>query len=230
VDLYPLQKTRFDARMAALGLDPSSTTQDVTTPAGIGNVAAAVLLAYRHDDGSNQHGTLGSTGLPYSDYTSYIPVNSPDIIADANRWQPLRHPNRNDTAIVEQICLGAHWHLVVPFALLSADQFRPPAPRQFPHGRYRQQAEELIRQSATVGDREKVTAEYWSDGPMTALPPGHFNVFARELGLYHESRGESGRAIQHLSRFVELWSAADPPLQPIVQDARQRIAALRAYQ
>lgn len=183
LDLYPLQKTRFDARMAALGLDPSSTTQDATTPAGIGNVAAAALLAYRHEDGSNQQGTLGSTGLPYSDYTGYIPVNSPDIIADANRWQPLRHGNRSGTAIVEQICLGAHWHLVVPFALMSADQFRPPPPRQFPHGRYRQQAEELVRLSATLGDREKVIAEYWADGPMTVLPPGHFNVFAQYVSL-----------------------------------------------
>jgi serine/threonine protein kinase/tetratricopeptide (TPR) repeat protein len=60
---------------------------------------------------------------------------------------------------------------------------------------------------------------------LIVLPHAH-----RELGLYHERRGESGRAIQHLSRFVELWSAADPPLQPIVQDARQRIAALREYQ
>jgi hypothetical protein len=169
--------------MAALGLDPGNTTQDVTTPAGIGNVVAAALLSFRHGDGSNQLGTLGPTGLPYSDYTGYIPVNSPDAVADPNRWQPLRHPNRAGTATVEQACVGPHWQLVTPFALASAHQFRPPPPKQFPHGLYRQQAEELIRLSARLGDREKMIAEYWADGPMSVLPPGHFNLFAQFVSL-----------------------------------------------
>lgn len=183
VDLFPDQQTRFDARMASLGLDPSNATGDVTTPAGVGNIAAAALLGFRHQDGSNQDGTLGPTGLPYSDYTGYVPINAPDAVEDPNRWQPLRHRNRSGTALIEQVCLGAHWHHVVPFALASADQFRPPPPRRFPDGRYRQQAEELIRLSATLGDREKVIAEYWADGPMTVLPPGHFNLFAQYVSL-----------------------------------------------
>jgi hypothetical protein len=54
---------------------------------------------------------------------------------------------------------------------------------RFPQGRYRQQAEELIRLSASLGDREKVIAEYWADGPMTVLPPGHFNLFAQYVSL-----------------------------------------------
>lgn len=183
VDLYPAQVARFDARMAELGLDPGITTQDPASPAGVGNRAAAALLAFRHGDGSNQHGTLGSTGLPYSDYTGYVPANTPDVIADPNKWQPLRFTNRAGTAIIEQICLGAHWHLVTPFAMASADQFRPPPPIQFPHGLYRKQAEELIRMSANLGDREKVIAEYWADGPMTVLPPGHSNLFAQYVSL-----------------------------------------------
>ena len=84
---------------------------------------------------------------------------------------------------MNQSCLGAHWPRVIPFALASADQFRPPPPILFPDGRYRQQAEELIRQSASLGDREKVIAEYWADGPMTVLPPGHFNLFAQYVSL-----------------------------------------------
>jgi hypothetical protein len=183
VDLYPAQRSRFDARMAALGFDPANTTTDVTTPAGVGNVAAGALLAFRHDDGSNQHGALGPTGLPYSDYTGFVPVNSPDVVSDPNHWQPLRYPNRNGTAVVVQSCLGAHWNRVVPFALTAADQFRPPPPALLPHGRYRQQVEELIRMSAALGDREKVIAEYWADGPLTVLPPGHFNLFAQYVSL-----------------------------------------------
>jgi hypothetical protein len=169
VDLFPAQVARFDARMAALGLDPANTTQDATTPAGIGNLAAAAVLSFRHQDGSNQLGTLGPTGQPYSDYTGYVPANTPDAITG--------------TATVNQVCLGAHWARVTPFALASADQFRPPPPKLFPHGRYRQQAEDLIRLSANLGDREKVIAEYWADGPMTVLPPGHFDLFAQFVSL-----------------------------------------------
>ncbi len=183
VDQYPAQVARFDAQMLALGLDPSDDTHDEATPAGVGNVAAAALLSYRHDDGSNQHGKLGPTGAAYSDYTGYRPVNTPDEIRDPNRWQPLRYPNRAGTAMVTQTMLGAHWPQVVPFALTSAAQFRPPPPQLFPHGLFRQQAEELIRMSAALGDREKVIAEYWADGPMTVLPPGHSNLFAQFVSL-----------------------------------------------
>src|SRR5687768_13297647 len=107
VDLFPAQVARFDTRMAALGLDPANATQDATTPAGIGNRAAAAVLSFRHRDGSNQHGTLGPTGQPYSDYTGYVPANTPDAITDPNRWQPLRFTNRAGTATVNQVCLGA---------------------------------------------------------------------------------------------------------------------------
>lgn len=183
VDLFPVQRAHFDARMSELGLDPGNDTDDPTTPAGIGNAAAAALLSYRHGDGSNQDGSLGPSGMPYSDYTGYAPVNSPDEVSDPNRWQPLRYRSRDGTTVVTQTAIGAHWHRVVPFALASADQFRPPPPASFPHGRYRRQAEELIRLSATLGDREKVVAEYWADGPMTVLPPGHFNLFAQFVSL-----------------------------------------------
>src|SRR5829696_412845 len=104
VDLFPAQIARFDARMAALGLDPANTTQDAPTPAGIGNLAAAALLSFRHQDGSNQLGTMGPTGQPYSDYTGYVPVNTPDAITDPNRWQPLRFTNRAGTATDSQVC------------------------------------------------------------------------------------------------------------------------------
>jgi hypothetical protein len=104
-----------------------------------------------------------------------VPENTPALIATPNDWQPLRFTNRAGTAIVEQVCLGVHWHLVTPFAMTSADQLRPPPPIKFPHGLYRKQAEDLIRMSANLGDREKVIAEYWADGPMTVLPPGHSN-------------------------------------------------------
>jgi hypothetical protein len=182
VDLFPEQVPHFDARMETLGLDPGNTSQDISTPTGLGNVAAAAVLEFRHRDGANQLGDLGPSGLPYSDYTGYQPVNTPDDVIDLNRWQPLRHPDRTG-ALIEQRFLAPHWDRVTPFALASADQLRPPPPELHPHGRYRQQAEELIRMSASLTDREKMVVEYWMDGPNTVLPPGHFNLFAQHVSL-----------------------------------------------
>lgn len=40
------------------------------------------------------------------------------------------------------------------------------------------QAEALLELSAGLTDEEKVIALYWSDGPRSELPPGHWNLFA----------------------------------------------------
>ena len=76
IDLFPTQQTTlFDPLIASLGHDPDDLTVDTRTPAGVGNVACAAVLAYRHSDGANQLGDLNG-GAPYSDYTGYLPVNT----------------------------------------------------------------------------------------------------------------------------------------------------------
>ena len=178
LDLFPAsQKPLFDAVMARLGYDPADVSTDPSTPAGVGNAAAAAVLAFRHRDGSNQLGDLNPGA--YSDYTRYQPVNFPDHIVDPNRWQPLRLPNGQ----VQRFSVP-HWGLVVPFALKSASQFQPSrGPAIFEHKNfgwnYRRQALDLLIMSANLGDREKMISEYWADGPATETPPGHWNVLAQ---------------------------------------------------
>ena len=58
VDLFAFDKPLFDALMTSLGYDPSDNSNDITTPTGIGNVACAAVLNFRHTDGSNQLGDL----------------------------------------------------------------------------------------------------------------------------------------------------------------------------
>jgi hypothetical protein len=173
VDLFPTQKAALiDPFMNAVGFDPLDMSADTTTAAGIGNVAAAAVLAFRHADGSNQLGDLHPGA--YSDYTGYAPVNGPDNLSDPNRWQPLRTPGG-----AVQTFLAPHWGRVIPFALEANAQFRPPPPPLFPQGTYRKQANAILHQSATLDDMAKVIAGYWADGPSTVTPPGHWNVIAR---------------------------------------------------
>lgn len=126
---------------------------------------------------------------------------------DANRWEPLRVPTgimlddlgiptfdaaQADTFSVQSF-LTPHWGAVRPFALTSGGQFRPSAPPQRNSGTpytdalgqqmtndaaYQMQVDEILRLSATMGDREKVIAEYWADGPRSETPPGHWNAIA----------------------------------------------------
>jgi serine/threonine-protein kinase len=45
-------------------------------------------------------------------------------------------------------------------------------------------------------------------------------------GEIHERRGEAALAAAHYRRFVELWTEADPELQPLVEEVRARLARL----
>jgi hypothetical protein len=171
LDLFPAQEPTLRAFMTALGYDPSDTTTDPASPAGVGNLAAAAVLRLRANDGSNQHGEKG--GAPYSDYTGYQPVNTPDQVVDQWHWQPLV------VGGVTQRFATPQWGRVTPFALASPDEFPVPGPDRTQD--YRKQIQNIVKFSAQLKDNDKVVAEYWADGPHSELPPGHSAMFAAAL-------------------------------------------------
>src|ERR1700722_8282145 len=76
VDVLPVDTNSvYTPLMKQLGYDPSDDSTDIETPTGIGNVACAAVLEYRHHDKSNQLGDLAQGA--YSDWTGYAPVNTP---------------------------------------------------------------------------------------------------------------------------------------------------------
>jgi membrane-associated phospholipid phosphatase len=189
IDLFPWDKaTVFDALMASLGYDVNDTSTDTRTPSGIGNVACAAVLGYRHYDGSNQLGDLTPSGIAYADYTGYEPKNLPSTVPidlstvlDPNRWQPLTY--FNGKAVVTPGFVGAQWYKVTPFAMTSPDELLPfislHGPALYGSTEYVQQAQELVNLSANLTDEQKMIAEYWANGPHSELPPGHWDLFAQ---------------------------------------------------
>ncbi len=171
VDLFPSEKPVFDAKMASLGYNSISNTNNAATPEGVGNVACKAVLDFRHADGSNQLGDLAPGA--YSDYTGYQPMNTPDAISDPNHWQPLRLGG------VTQNFIAPHWGNVVPFALKSLHQYKIKAPAKAGSNDYLEQAKEVLSYSASLTDTQKVIAEYWADGPKSELPPGHWCLFIK---------------------------------------------------
>src|SRR5205085_720025 len=117
--------------MQSNGYDPNDVSTDISMPQGIGNVAAAAVLDYRHQDGSNQL-------AGYADTSGYKPVNPPLDVAgngpftaiDPSRWQPLVVVNPAGGTNT-QIFATPHWGSVTPFALNSGAQFRAPPPPAF---------------------------------------------------------------------------------------------------
>jgi hypothetical protein len=200
VDLFPSQRLAFDAVMASLGYDPGNVSTDPATAVGVGNVAVAALIAFRHHDGANQLGDLHPGS--YSDYTGYAPVNDPDHINDPNRWQPLRFADGHGGFVTPGF-IAPHWGHVVPFALTSAAEFRPAeAPNLYPFGGYRVQAEQILHYSARLSDRQKAIAEYWADGPNSELPPGHWMLFGQFV-----SRRDGHTLDQDVKMFFALANA-----------------------
>src|SRR3569833_1244147 len=117
VDLFPApdQVAAFQAEMTALGYDPADKPTDTTTPQGIGNVACAAVLEFRHHDGSNQ--LAAAPGTPagaagYAAYTGFVPENTWDKINDPNQWQPLRVPSATPGVFTIQTYMAPQWGLV----------------------------------------------------------------------------------------------------------------------
>ena len=163
-DLFPSLEPTFTSFRNNLGYDDPPTGQS-DDPATIGTDAANAVIAARRDDGANQAGDVpgGVAGVPYSDYTGYAPTSP----ASALSWRPL--PG--------QAFIVPHWNRVTPFALTSAGQFMPPGPALKSKGSYEKAVDEIIKFSAKLDDGTKVRAEYWSDGPKTEQPPGHWMLF-----------------------------------------------------
>jgi len=178
VDLFPSEASYYDGLLTAQGYDPADATSDLASPRGVGLAAAAGVLTLRHADGSNQLGDRTPGGARYADYTGYAPVNTPILVTDVNRWQPLSVVVGN--AIVTQSFTTPQWGLVTPFALSSGSVLRPAqGPPQWPDPRYEQEASEILALSAGLDDREKMLAEYFADGPNSEFPPGHWALFAQ---------------------------------------------------
>ena len=191
LNLYPAKAADFTAFMTALGYDPNDTSTDPATPAGVGNSAAAAVLAYRAGDGSNQAGGYADTCVP----SCYQPVNTPDTINDPMRWQPLR--NADGTV---QKFVTPHWRNVTPFALTGPTEFQPPAPKLTSLLLLDNEITDTLLQSATLTDLSKMRAEYWADGPGTETPPGHWCMFAQAVS---RARGYG------LDQDVKLFFALD---------------------
>lgn len=152
--LAPQRRRALVERMRMLGYDPNADTP----PAQVGRRAALAVMAARRDDGANEAGN-------FADTTGYRPRKS----GAADAWQPIQELGR------PQLPTSPHWGRVAPFALASADQFRPGPPPAPDSVEWSDQIRALINASEMLTDAQKAAAEYWGIWGM-APPPQLFEL------------------------------------------------------
>jgi tetratricopeptide (TPR) repeat protein len=83
-----------------------------------------------------------------------------------------------------------------------------------------------------AGNRDSAIAMYERyehlfarDWPVT-VDPWYRSLAYKRLGELYENRGDTVRAAADYRQFIALWQNADPDLQPVVADARRRLAKL----
>ncbi len=202
----PTSVAAYDQQMTGMGYDPADASTDTATPQGIGNVTAQAEIDFRHTDGSNQ---LGS----YADTTGYQPVNTWDTVNDPWKWQPLCVPIVTSgtpcpsTSAVQKP-YTPQWGHVTSFGLdpksnMPYELETMPGLRKNADGSYSTaDIDQALRDTSNLTDAQKVTAEYWADGPGTAFPPGHMVSFGEAL-----SRMRSDTLDQDVKLFFALGNS-----------------------
>jgi hypothetical protein len=160
--LYPTLQTNHDALyQTTLGTIPDrpQKTQGVRW----GEKAAAAILAARSHDGSTNTAPFPGSMEP-------------------GKWRPTI----SFGGIVRPALLPL-WSAVTPFVMQSGTQLRPPAPPPLSSHEYAEnlnQVKAYGSATSTVRTEEQTQiALFWSYGPTTATPPGHWNEIATSVSL-----------------------------------------------
>jgi PAP2 superfamily len=178
VNLFPANASSFDALHAAIlaGIPDSPYKR-----AGIvwGEFVATQILAARANDG----------------HDAIVP---PPGGSGPGVWIP--------TPPAFLPYLLPQWGFVVPFAMSSSSQFRPPGPPSLDSQQYAADYEEVKRLGAAVGstrtEDQTEIALFWADGAGTETPPGHWNSIAQIIA------DAQGNTLEENARLFALLNIA----------------------
>ena len=157
VNLFPAQQAYFDVAYAsALAAIPGGKSKE--RGVNWGEFVADTILAARANDGSTA-------------------VVAPPSGSGPGYWVPT--PPAFAPYLLPQ------WGLVVPFAMASHAQFRPPGLPALSSAKWAADYSEVkVLGGATNSTRtadQTESALFWADGAGTETPPGHRNKIARDI-------------------------------------------------
>ena len=174
-ELFPSQVQALFDPLLQSSIADASTSHGGWQAVNVGRDVAWRVIQSRNNDGANMRGDLAPGA--YSDWTGYQSVNTPDLVTDIDRWQPLRLPNAAGVPTVQRF-LTPHWGRVKPFALSSGAVFRPSLS---PRGATQAEIDEVIQLSADLTDRTKAQGDFFAQNPGSVTPPGQWLQIAEQV-------------------------------------------------
>jgi membrane-associated phospholipid phosphatase len=178
VNLFPARTSNFDVLHAAILAGIPDSPQKT---AGIvwGEFVANQILAARANDGSNA-------------------VVPPPGGSGPGVWIPTP-PSFLPYALPQ-------WGFVMPFAMSSSSQFRPPGPPSLDSQQWADDLAEVKALGQDVGstrtpDQTEI-ALFWADGAGTETPPGHWNSIAQIIAA------AQGNTLEENARLFALLNIA----------------------
>jgi hypothetical protein len=157
VNLFPASASSFDALHAVI---LAAIPDGPHKAAGIvwGEFVASQILAARANDG----------------WDAVVP---PPAGSGPGVWVP--------TPPAFLPYLLPQWGFVMPFAMSSSSQFRPPGPPSLDGQRYAADYNEVKELGVAVGstrtEEQTQIALFWADGAGTETPPGHWNSITQSI-------------------------------------------------
>jgi len=169
--LAPQAQDNWDAILTGVGLDPNDDHEGTADAIGIGNAAGNAIVAAREEDGFNQLGYADGRDYnpaPYTDYTGFRPVNTAYRVWDIRKWQPDIVSNAYGITRVQGF-VTPQYALTEPYSYDDPQDFSSPIPDKsylrppFGFHKYKQQARDVLNESAILDDERKVKAELFDD-------------------------------------------------------------------
>lgn len=163
IQLFPAQAATFDAQLAT-SLGVIADGEGKTSGVAVGQNVAALILAWRTGDGSAM-----PMAPPYTGGT------------DPGDWRP--------TPPAYSPGMFVWWADVTPFALASANQFRPGPPPALDSVRYAADFNETrtigAKVSATRTMDQGMMANFWVGMPGTIMEVGRMNQVVQQAAVAH---------------------------------------------
>ena len=178
VSLYPNSKDRFDA---LLETSLEAVTDEAARSAGVqlGHDVAVKVIEWRANDGSDR-------------------VVSHPSNRTAGKWRVT--PPTYDAALLPQ------WATLKPFAMEKPSQFRQLGPPELDSERYAEDFQDVKEYGAANSEKrspeQTQIAQFWSDGPGTVTPPGHWNRIAQTIA------SDRGNSLTENARMFALLNIA----------------------
>ncbi len=222
-----------ETRRFAAGLDPSVHWRQILVQAQAEVVAGAVDRAWEILSSAEAAGDLEEVpleGRQYARQGRVLAAADRPALAEAvlRQWEaevPVEQRGRMGQGEME---------IVRALILLQGDEAEASV-RTLERARAEMRCETcgewVMGWALREAGRHREAAAEWETAlsPETGHPRDHIPIqlwTLQRMGPLHEELGDTEGALHHYRHLVELWADADEELQPVVQHARERIAAL----